>query len=379
MFVAASGRVELPRSVAEARARLARRDDPRTYLLLAGDPGYRRSVAGLLSEVSGLPRQRLAVVQSPGGTAALRLAGELLRRSLGLSRVWIGRPTWGNYLGVFAAAGLAPEAFPFSRDGAVCFDTQRAALARIPRGDAVLLQAGAHLPTGCELTPDQWEALAEIIAERALLPVVDFAFPGDGPDLADDWRPLRALARRDVELLVTLTWSKVMGLYGERVGALVCVGRTPQGSRQAQSQAKGCVRTLWSSAPRHGGELVTAILTEPDLRAQWDRELRAMRDQVRRVRRMLHAALAARGHPLPHIASCAGLFAGLPLLDGARPSLIAEHAIYLPASGAINVTAINVTAITEHNIDRFCDAVAPWLQPLSAGRDRWQRPLAEGS
>jgi len=349
-------------SVKQAEARLLEQESTKSYLPISGAPEYgaavREMVFGGNSEV--VSAKRAVTVHTPGGTAALRVAGDFLKKHLPSARIWVSTPTWANHVGIFRAAGLDVETYPYyDADGkCLAFDAMTAALREVPAGDVVLFHACCHNPTGMDPDTAQWKVLAEIAAERGFLPFFDFAYQGLGDGLEADAAGVRTFCRSGCELLVASSFSKNFGLYNERVGALTLVAPDPDAAARCFSQLKTSVRTNYSNPPSHGGAIVTTIFADPALHAQWKSEVAAMRDRINGMRSAFVEGLEKCGveRDFSFITRQRGMFSFSGLNKAQVERLKEEFAIYIVGSGRINVAAI-----TPDNLDALCKALAAVL------------------
>lgn len=356
----ASGQTPVLAAVQRAQARVLAAEKTKSYLNIEGSAEYGAAVRELMLGVGHEAATRAVTVQSPGGTGALRLAGDFLAQHLGDRAVWMSEPTWANHPKIFAAAGLPVETYAYfdARTNSLDADALLAALGQIPAGHVVLLHGCCHNPTGCDPTPDTWRQIAAVIAERGLLPLVDFAYQGFGDGLDADATGLRALCDTGCELLVASSFSKNFGLYNERVGALTLIAADAADALRALSQLKTAARTSYSNPPAHGAAMVSTILGDPVLRRQWKGELAQMRERIQRMRQQLGARLSEQGaeRDFSFIERQRGMFSFSGLNAEQVDVLREQYAIYIVAGGRINVAGL-----TEDNLDYFCAAVAAVL------------------
>jgi len=346
----ATGQTPVLRSVKEAEALLLRNETSKSYLSAHGVPGFGDAV---LREVFGaesavVAEGRAGVTQSAGGTGGLRLAGDLIHQHFPGSTLWLSNPTWPNHQGVFAAAGVPMREYPYvDSANRLDFPAMIAAVRQIPSGDVLLLHGSCHNPTGFDLSDAQWLELAEVIAERGLLPLVDLAYQGFGDGLDQDAFGVRLLSERLPAVLVTASCSKNFGLYRERVGALIVVAPDAAQLRRVRSQLAIIARGNYSTPPAHGGAVVAAVLGSAELTALWKDELTAMRERINGVRGRLVEALATHGlgERFGCIAEQRGMFSYTGL--GAREvdRLQSEFGIYMVRSGRANVAGLNADNI----------------------------------
>lgn len=348
--------------VKEAERRHLASEPTKTYLPIGGLERYARAVRELIfggdHPLAGDPRA--VTVQTPGGTGGLRVAGEVVRGLRPDSVVWLSEPTWPNHPKVFAAVGLEVKTYAYFDRASheMDFEALLASLASARPGDLVVLHGCCHNPTGADPTSGQWRQIGELLAERGAVPLVDFAYQGFAVGVEEDPEAIRILAERVPELMICNSFSKNLGLYSERVGALTVVAGSAEQAAAVLSQVKSTIRTSYSNPPSHGSAIVTAVLEDDDLRRGWDVELARMRERIRRMRGLFARELDQRGVKLSpsgndFIARQRGLFSfsGLDAEQVAR--LRREHSIYVVGSGRINVAAMS-----ESNITRLCDAIA---------------------
>jgi aspartate aminotransferase len=235
----AKGRTPVLVSVKRAEERLLAAEQTKNYLSIEGDPAFNTATQALLfGDDHPLVREgRVVTAQAPGGTGALRVAADFIASTLDTKTVWLSDPTWPNHPNIFQAAGFKTATYPYfdKLTNGVNFDGMMAALSQIPAGDVVVLHGCCHNPTGVDFTPAQWEAVAEVLARRGLLPLVDFAYQGFADGLQEDARGLHILVKHCPNLLIASSYSKNFGLYNERVGALTLVAGTPGAAETALS------------------------------------------------------------------------------------------------------------------------------------------------
>ncbi len=360
VFKDEEGRTPVLNSVKEAERRLVECETTKNYLGIDGLETYNAQVRKLLFG-SAVPAELTATAQVPGGTAGVRLAAEFVADQLTGSRVWISNPTWVNHNSIFEAAGVEVVQYPYlsadktKLDFSAMMDALRSN-AR-PR-DTVLLHACCHNPTGVDPTTAQWRELAQLLAEKQLLPIVDFAYQGFGDGLTEDAVGLLEIQKQTGEVLIASSFSKNFGLYSERVGALTAVTKSAANTAATLSQMKRLVRAIWSNPPRHGGAIVATILSDEGLTKQWKAELDAMRHRIAGMRREFVEQMRARTNKrdFGFLMDQKGMFSfsGLSPLQVDR--LKSEFAVYLVGSGRINVAGM-----TPKNLPQLCDAITAVL------------------
>jgi len=345
--------------VKAAERRLVESEQSKTYLPISGNPDYGRYVPALLFGDT-LAADRVATIQTPGGTGALRIAGDFIHEMLPGASVWLSNPTWANHPNVFSAAGVPIETYGYfdPQSMGLDYDSMVADLQRVNAGDVVLLHGCCHNPTGVDPSLSQWKEIAALLAKRKALPLVDFAYQGFADGVDEDRAGLLQLADAGIELLVCSSFSKNFGLYGERVGALTLVSDSEEHAQVALSHIKICIRTNYSNPPKHGGAIVAMVLSDPELRAKWLVEVTTMRDRINGMRRLFADTMKAKGvdQDFSFITDQRGMFS----FSGIKPEQVdklrSDYAIYIVRSGRINVAGM-----TEANMDRLCDAIASVL------------------
>lgn len=359
----ATGNTPVLQAVKRAEEKLLREETTKSYLGIAGSPDYARCVQELLfpAEHEALAGGRLATAHTPGGTGALRVAADFLKRNFPDARVWLSQPTWPNHPAIFKAAGVETKTYPYfdKTTNGIAFDAMLDALRQIPVGDVLLLHGCCHNPTGVDPAPEQWREIAEIVRERKLLPLVDFAYQGFGAGLREDAMGLETLCGPGQEMLVCSSFSKNFGLYRERVGALTLVAEDAETADKAQSQVKAAIRANYSNPPAHGGAAATAILSDGELRTLWENELTGMRARIHGMRNLFVETLKTKGAPgdFSFIARQRGMFSFSGLTLEQVRALRDEYSIYIVDSGRLNVAGM-----TEANMDRLCQAIADVLK-----------------
>ena len=350
-------------SVKTAEERLLADETTKDYLSITGLAAYTAAVQTLLwgegHEI--LTSGRSGTVQTPGGTGALRVAADFMHQHMPDATLWLSDPTWANHPKVFEAAGVATKTYRYydAKAFGLDYDALIQDLGKIPAGDVVLLHGCCHNPTGVDPTPAQWEKIGDVLEAGGVMPLIDFAYHGLGEGLTEDAAGLRALSRPGCELLVATSYSKNFGLYRERTGALAVVAATKEAVEKALSHVKICVRTNYSNPPAHGAQIVAAVLGDTALRAQWESEVKGMRDRINGMRRRFVDGLESRGvrRDFSFIANQKGMFS----FSGLTPEHVARlrdrFAIYIVGSGRINVAGI-----TDANIEPLCDAIAEVLK-----------------
>ncbi|HDY7884250.1 TPA: aspartate/tyrosine/aromatic aminotransferase [Vibrio vulnificus] len=349
-------------TVKKAEAALVKTEKTKSYLTIEGTAEYALAVQKLLfgADAELINAQRAKTAQAPGGTGALRVAGEFIKRQLGDVKIWISNPTWANHHGVFRAAGLETVEYayynPETKDKD--FAAMLADLEKASAGDVVLLHGCCHNPTGIDPTAQEWEALAKLVADKGLLPLFDFAYQGFAKGVEEDAQGLRTFAKFNKEILVASSFSKNFGLYNERVGAFTLVAESQEIAETAFSQVKAIIRSIYSNPPAHGSAVVTHILNDAALRAEWEAEVAEMRDRIQEMRELFVATLKEEGvaADFSFIERQNGMFSFSGLNKDQVARLKEEFAIYIVGSGRISVAGM-----TKSNMGPLCKAIAAVL------------------
>jgi len=356
VFRTAEGETPVLDVVKQAEQHILDTQESKAYIGTAGDPEFNAAMQALTFGDSG-DAQRLATIQAPGGSGSLRVAAGLILRARPNATVWVSDPTWGNHIPLLGGAGLTLEPYPYYDTGthALRIDAMLDALAKIPRGDLVLLHACCHNPSGMDPTEDEWRAIADVIVERDLVPFVDMAYQGLAHSLAEDAFIVRHLADRVPEMLVANSCSKNFGLYRDRVGSLSFLAPDEATRDIVYSQVNNVVRTIYSVPPDHGAVVVARILNDKELKAAWRVELAEMRGRLREMRVLLNDALKekAPGHDFSHLVRARGMFCFLGISEDQVKRLKKEFGVYMVGS-----SRINTAGITAHNVEYLADAIA---------------------
>lgn len=334
------GRTPVFAAVKAAEQRLLSDQPTKAYLGAQGDVEFTRALGELA--FAGAPDRTRVGLQTPGGTAALRVGAELIRRARPQATVWLSIPTWPNHEPIFRALGMTVATYDYF-DGAaqaVAFEAMTAALEKAQAGDVVLVQACCHNPTGADPSPDQWRALADQMARKGLIPFVDLAYLGLGRGVVEDVEGLGALLARCDEAIVAVSGSKSFGLYRERVGALYATAESASARAAVETHLASIARGLYSMPPDHGAAVVRMILRDPVLRESWRAELEAARQRIVRMRQAFGARDRA-GLALGAMRDQMGMFSTLPLSDAQIARLRTEHGVYMTDAGRINLAGIN--------------------------------------
>jgi len=352
------GKTPMLDCVHQAEERLAAAAASKSYLPIPGSGEYLEVVRQLVfgPEHEVLQSKRVAGAQAPGGTGALRVAGDFLHANLPSATLWMSDPTWPNHAGVFGAAGVPTKGYPYfdKASNSIAWEPMLAAIQQMPAGDVILLHGCCHNPTGIDPTVDQWKKIAEAVYNRGLVPLLDFAYQGFADGIEEDAAGLRAFLRPDAELIVCSSFSKNFSLYRERVGALSIVACSQEAAQAVQSQVNRVIRANYSNPPAHGAEIVNCVLRDSQLRSIWQREVATMRNRINGMRQSLVDALADKGVPGDYgfITQQRGMFSFSGLTKDQVETLRQQYAIYIVGSGRINVAGL-----TPQNIERVAEAI----------------------
>jgi aspartate/tyrosine/aromatic aminotransferase len=358
----ATGRTPVLATVKRAEERILQDEATKSYLDIDGSPAYAAAVQELLFGPAheALANKRAVTAQAPGGTGALRVAADLINRLMPGKRVWISDPTWPNHPNVFRAAGIEVATYPYFDPvlNGINFGQMMATVEQIPTGDVLLLHGCCHNPTGSDLTAEQWTQVADVVAARKLLPLIDFAYQGFAEGLREDAAGLLAMVRPGAEVLIASSFSKNFGLYNERVGALTLVAADENSAQTALSHIKQTIRANYSNPPAHGAAIVTTVLSDPTLRTQWEGEVTEMRDRINTMRHLFVETLNEKGvrRDFSFIARQRGMFSFSGLNADHVKALRERYSIYIVGGGRINVAGM-----TEGNMDYLCGAIAEVL------------------
>ena len=333
------------------------------YLPISGSPAYAANVQKLLfgTESEVIASGRAATIQSPGGTGALRVGAELLKKFNADAKLWVSTPTWANHKGIFGAAGFDINDYPYynPETKGVDFDAMLAALENVPAGDVVLLHVCCHNPTGVDLVAEQWDQVVAVAVSKGWTPFLDFAYQGFGDSVEADRGAVEKFAAAGIDFLVASSFSKNLGLYNERTGALTVISPSADESAVAMSHIKATIRVNYSNPPAHGGLAASAVLDDAALYEQWIGEVAEMRERIKAMRVALVDGLAARGvdQDFAFIKEQRGMFSFSGLSNDVVAWLRDNKAIYIVGGGRINLAGL-----TSGNIDYVCDSIAEALK-----------------
>ena len=355
----ANGQTPVPDTVKVAEKRLLETQTTKSNIGTAGDAVFNASMQALTFDAV-VPDDRLVTIQTPGGSGSLRVAAGIVLRARENSTIWVSTPTWANHVPLLGGAGLKLREYPYydMHRHVIHVDAMLETLRAVPKGDLVLFHACCHNPSGLDPSAEQWRAISDVLLERELVPFIDMAYQGFATSLDDDAYGIRHMAAKLPEMIVTSSCSKNFGLYRDRVGTLSVLAESASSVPILASQLSHYVRTLYSMPPDHGAAIVSIILNDADLRAQWVDEVRGMRERMHDMRALLSDALKAKApdHDFSHLVRANGMFCFLGISAEQVVRLKKDYGIYMVAS-----SRINVAGITAENVDYLASSIAAVL------------------
>ena len=333
-------------SVKQAEAFLTETEMSKEYLPISGDQNFIDQIGQLVfgSDFWTASSDRVASFQTPGGTGALSIGGDFLKKEIN-APLFLPNPTWPNHKNIFNALGFNVGVYPYYDfdQHVVQFEKTLSFFKTLPSQSILLFHASCHNPTGADLSIEQWRQLAELCENNQLLPFFDCAYQGFGEGIEQDVGPIRLFAARQIDMLVAVSQSKNFSLYGERVGALYAVAQKPDVAENVRSRIKQVIRTHYSNPPMHGAKIAAHILQTPHLRALWLQELEAMRTRINTVRRQFTEALSRKvpDKDLSYMQSGNGMFCFTGLNRLQVETIRQDGGIYMTADGRINICGLN--------------------------------------
>jgi aspartate aminotransferase len=304
-----------------------------------------------------LSDRRCVAVQTPGGCGALRVGAEMIRAAAPATRVHVSDPSWGNHVPLLGSSGLQLERYAYydAMSHRLRVAEMLGQLELAAAGDVVLLHACCHNPTGADPESHQWEALAGVLQRRRLVPFLDLAYQGFGEGLQADVEPVRRIAAQVPEALIAVSFSKNLGLYRERVGALICIAETAARADAIRTHVLQIARSIYSMPPDHGAAIAARIFADPELTSSWHKELESMRMRIVAMRALLAERLGAAGAggEFDFLRAQRGMFSLLGV-SGEQVALLREkHHVYMTAD-----SRMNLAGVTPDNVDCLAAAVA---------------------
>ena len=329
------------------------------YLPMEGLASYRAAVQSLLfgADSAALQAGRIATIQSLGGSGALKVGADFLKRYFPGSEVWVSDPTWENHIAIFAGAGFTVHSYPYfdATTGGVNVEAMLECFNQLPPRSIVLLHPCCHNPTGADLTTAQWDRVIEVLKARELIAFLDIAYQGFGAGLDADAYLIRAIAEAGLPALVSNSFSKIFSLYGERIGGLSVLCEDAETASRVLGQLKATVRRNYSSPANFGAQVVGRVLNDAALNGQWRGEVEAMRNRIDAMRQVLVAALkqALPERNFDFLLTQRGMFSYTGFSAAQVERLREEFGVYLIASGRVCMAGLN-----HSNVERVAAAFA---------------------
>ncbi|ODC04063.1 aromatic amino acid aminotransferase [Terasakiispira papahanaumokuakeensis] len=353
------GLVPIPAALREVQQAFKPSTEGELYLPMEGYAPYRKAVQHLIfgADSPALADERIATIQSLGGSGALMIGADFLKHYFPQSEVWVSTPTWENHIAIFQGAGFKTHAYPYfdPETGGVDLEAMLNSLKQLPAQSIVLLHPCCHNPTGADLTPAQWDQVLDVIEAGELIAFMDMAYQGLGDSMEADTYAIRALTARGYPFLLSNSFSKVFSLYAERVGALSIICSNAETAERVLGQLKATVRRNYSSPAKHGARLVSEVLNDARLNAQWQTEVAEMRQRLVSMREQLVSALSSAlpDQDFSYMTQQKGMFSYTGLSPAQVVRLRDEHGVYLIDSGRMCVAGLN-----QRNIETVAQAIA---------------------
>ena len=343
------GKTPVLAAVKAAEDVLVHQQGSKSYLGLTGDAGYVDVYGELIFGDTG---RVVAGAQTPGGSGALRLAAEVFKTAYPENTLWIGLPTWPNHLPLTESTGVRTATYDYFdvQSQEILFDQLISSLNQASAGDAFLFHGCCHNPSGADLSREQWQTVANVMAQRALLPIVDLAYHGLGRGMQQDLEATRLIVEKNPHTLVAASCSKNFGLYRDRVGAVYICSNSSELASRCQALFGHVARRMYSMPPDHGAAVVKIILSDDELKQQWSQELDSMVHRINSLRHEIASHGSALG--LQFVAEQRGMFSMLPMSPQQVSSIMNDHAIYMAGNGRVNIAGCQMA-----QIPRFIDAL----------------------
>ncbi|WP_017931643.1 amino acid aminotransferase [Robiginitomaculum antarcticum] len=350
-----AGHTPVMRAVKAAEFAYAGLETTKKYVSTTGLEAFNTALLTLV--LGDIDTSHFATCQGAGGSGALRIGAELIKRASDSAVVYVPTPTWGNHTPLIGSAGIEMKSYPYydRAELDVNFAAMSEFLSTVPKaGDVIILHGCCHNPTGADLSPDQWDSLADILTANGLIAYVDIAYLGLGDGLDEDCYGVRKLAETQDEMLIAASCSKNFGLYRDRVGLIAVKTKSKAQADIAKSHMGRVMRRMISMPPNHGAAVVAHILGDDELRAEWLKELNEMRERMNGLRRSLAYALDVQGHEDmgAALARQKGMFSMLPVTPEQAARLRKDHSVYLLDSGRINIAGA-----AQDDIERLASAI----------------------
>ena len=357
-----NGQIPVLRSVQKAEALLAEHVTPKPYLPMEGMESYRNAIQELVFGADHPLRKagRIATIQTVGGSGALKVGADFLKRFFPDAQVWVSDPTWDNHRSMFDGAGFVVNDYPYYDDstGTIDIDGMLETLQRLPKRSIVLLHPCCHNPTGVDLSQAQWRQVIEVLKAGELIPFLDLAYQGFGDGFEEDVFAIRELAAANVSFLLANSFAKNFSIYAERCGGLSVVCPDAKQAEFVLGQLKFTVRRNYSSPPLHGASVISTVLNDPALKAEWQGEVAQMRERIKAMRKKLFDTLsaAAPGRDFSYLITQRGMFSYSGLSPEQVDRLREEFGVYLVRSGRMCIAGLN-----DGNVDYVAAAMAAVL------------------
>lgn len=357
-----SGKIAMLPSVRAAELKVVAEAGARPYQPMEGGANFRTAVQHLLlgADHPALKENRIVTLQTVGSSGGLKVGADFIKRYFPESTLFISDPSWDNHRAVFEGSNITVSTYPYydAATGGLRFEAMLEAIKKMEEKSIVLLHACCHNPTGVDLSDAQWEQLVPVLKERNLIPFLDLAYQGYGDGIVEDTFSVRLLASSGMSFLIANSFSKSMGLYGERCGALTVACANAAEAVNVLGQLKANVRRNYSNPPLHGGQIVARVLTDPELRPMWEKEVIAMRDRIQAMRKQLHDVLSAKlpGRDFSYFLTQRGMFSYTGLSAEQADRLKTEFGVYILRSGRMCVSGLNT-----RNVEAVASAMAAVL------------------
>ena len=357
-----NGQIPVLRSVQKAEALLAKHVTPKPYLPMEGMESYRNAIQELVFGADHPLRKagRIATIQTVGGSGALKVGADFLKRFFPDAQVWVSDPTWDNHRSMFDGAGFVVNDYPYYDDstGTIDIDGMLETLQRLPKRSIVLLHPCCHNPTGVDLSQAQWRQVIEVLKAGELIPFLDLAYQGFGDGFEEDVFAIRELAAANISFLLANSFAKNFSIYAERCGGLSVVCPDAKQAEFVLGQLKFTVRRNYSSPPLHGASVISTVLNDPALKAEWQGEVAQMRERIKAMRKKLFDTLsaAAPGRDFSYLITQRGMFSYSGLSPEQVDRLREEFGVYLVRSGRMCIAGLN-----DGNVDYVAAAMAAVL------------------
>jgi aromatic-amino-acid transaminase len=340
----AEGKTPIMRAIKAAEKQLWEAEETKSYTGLAGDPGFADAMVSLVLG-DAVARGSVAAAATPGGTGAVRQAFDLIKMANPNARVFVSDPTWPNHLSILKHMNIehVPYRYFDAETGGVNFDGMMADLANVKAGDVVLLHGCCHNPTGANLTLPQWQEVVDLLNKTGAVPMIDIAYQGFGDGLEADAAATRLVASSCPEVLIAASCSKNFGIYRERTGLLMAVSSDPAKFKVNQGTLSYLNRQNFSFPPDHGARLVTMVLNDPALRADWEAELEEVRLGMLRLRQALADELRtlSGSDRFGFLAQHRGMFSRLGVGPDKVEAMREKHGIYMVGDSRMNIAGLN--------------------------------------